>query len=348
MASVACSLVSTVLNDVEGVREMLADLCAQTRLPDEFVVVDGGSKDGTYELLLAEAPRLPFKLRALQEKGCNVSRGRNLAIEAASHDVILTTDFGCRLDKGWVEGLVRPFEADPTVEIVTGSWRIRPEDVHTDAQWAEWALAGGKMEMVATPTCLASTRSLALKKQVWIDFGRYPEDLSLAGDDAIFSLWMVAAKKRIAAAPDAWCYWHRFEKLRSYLREARRNFRGAGEAIFFLNYGIKTGALFVLEMLSVLALVATLVALPFGLSPWWAAGAAVAFAVLWAKRFAKWARAIGYLRRVGKGEHWAMVPRLELGVRYNGVLGYWQGFFHGRTHCRACRAKMATLKVPRW
>ena len=346
--AVTSSLVSTVLNDIEGVREMLADLCAQTRFPDEFVVVDGGSKDGSYEHLQSEAARLPFKLRVLQEQGCNVSRGRNLAIDAAANEVILTTDFGCRLDPGWVEGLMRPFEADPTVEIVTGSWRIRPEDVHTPAQWAEWALNGGKMEMVATPTCLASTRSLAYRKHVWAEFDHYPEDLTLAGDDAIFSLWMVAAGKKVAAAPDAWCYWHRFEKLRSFLREARRNFRGAGEAIFFLNYGIRTGALFTLESISAVVLIAALLGLPFGLPPLWAGGALVMFALFWAKRFAKWAGAIGYLRSVGKGCFWAMVPRFELGVRYQGVLGYWQGFLHGRNHCRACREKMLALKVPRW
>jgi GT2 family glycosyltransferase len=343
-----CSLVSTVLNDVEGARDMLADLVAQTRRPDEFIVLDGGSRDGTYEFLLAEAPKLPFKLVALQEKGANVSRGRNLAIAAATNEIILTTDFGCRLDPHWVEALMRPFEANDAVEIVTGSWKIKPEDIHTPAQWAEWALAGGKMEFIATEKCLASTRSLALKKKVWEDFGHYPEDLSLAGDDAIFSLWMVAANRKIAAAPDAICYWHRFEKLRSFLKEARRNFRGAGEAIFFLNYGVRTGTLFAIEVLSVVLLVAAIVSLFFHASPLWLAGAAAFFALAWFKRFARWHSAIGHLRAAGRAADWPMVPRFELGGRYNGVVGYWQGFFKGRTHCRRCREKMVALKVPRW
>ncbi len=344
----SCSLVSTILNDIDGARDLLDDLVAQTRRPDEFVVVDGGSRDGTFEFLREQASRLPFTLRVRQEKGCNVSRGRNLAIEAATNEVILTTDFGCRLDPGWVEALMRPFEADPAVEIVTGSWRIRPEDVHTPAQWAEWALAGGRMEMVATPTCLASTRSLAYRKKVWVDFGRYPEDLTLAGDDAIFSLWMVAAGRKIAAAPDAWCYWHRFEHLRSFLREARRNMRGAGEALFFLNFGIRTGALFALEMASALAFAACLVGLAAGFPPWWAMASGIVFLAVWAKRFAKWARAISWLRSAGRAGYWTMVPRFELGVRYHGVVGFWQGFFHGRKHCQKCREKMAALNVPRW
>jgi GT2 family glycosyltransferase len=343
-----CSLVSTVLNDLAGARDLLADLVVQTRHPDEFVVVDGGSEDGTYAYLQEQAERLPFKLRVLQECGCNVSRGRNLAIEVAVSGIILTTDFGCRLDPGWVEALLRPFEQDPAVEIVTGSWKIPAEEIRTPAQWAEWALSGGEIEMVATPTCLASTRSLAYRKQVWREFGRYPEDLTLAGDDAIFSLWMVAAGKMIAAAPDAWCIWHRFEHLSGFLREARRNLRGAGEALFFLHFGIRAGMLFAVEMASALALCTSIIGLAFGVSARWALASALLFLLAWAKRFTKWARAIGRLRSAGQGANWAMIPRFELAVRCYGILGFWEGFFYGRKHCRSCRERMVALKVPRW
>lgn len=342
------SLVSTILNDRDGAVDLLSDLRAQTRFPDEFVVLDGGSRDGTFELLNEQALSLPFKLTVLQEKGANVSRGRNLAIEAAEHEVILTTDFGCRLDSRWVEKLVEPFEKDPSVEIVTGSWKIRDEDLHTPVQWAEWALSGGKIEFVATETCLASTRSLAYKRQVWRDFGTYPEDLTLAGDDAIFSLWMVAAKRKIAAAPEAMCYWHRFSKLKSYLKEARRNFRGAGEAIFFLSYGVKVGITFALETISLLTLLGAAIALPFGFPFWAFLVIALMTTVLWSKRVVRWVRSSQILKRAGQGSYWPWVVALESGQRYNGVLGYWEGFFHGFRHCQLCRERMKRLNVKRW
>jgi glycosyltransferase involved in cell wall biosynthesis len=344
---IPASLVSTILNDRCGAEELLSDLCAQTEFPEEMVVVDGGSTDGTWEYLQSRVGDLPFNLRLIQESGANVSRGRNIAIEHASHEVILTTDFGCRLDDRWVEALLKPF-FDGSIEIVTGSWRIRDEDVVTSAQWAEWALAGGKMEMVATPTCLASTRSLAFRKQVWEDFGRYPEDLTLAGDDAIFSMWMVAAKRQIAAAPEAICYWHRFPKLKSYLKEARRNFRGAGEAIFFLDFGVKTGALFVLEATSLVGLATAVAAIPFGASPAWSALAGGVFLVAWSKRFIRWGRAAAVLVHAGKLSVIPHVIALDVGVRAQGVIGFWQGYFAGRKQCRACRDRMAALGVPRW
>jgi cellulose synthase/poly-beta-1,6-N-acetylglucosamine synthase-like glycosyltransferase len=346
--NIPVSLVSTVLNDRHGAENLLADLAQQTRLPDEFVVVDGGSTDGTYEYLCEKAKSLPFRLWVIQEKGANVSQGRNLAIDKAAHDVILTTDFGCRLDADWVKELLLPFEQDAAVEIVTGSWIIPEKEVQTPAQWAEWALSGGKLELKATPTCLASTRSIAFKKQVWLDFGKYPEDLTLTGDDAIFSLWMVSAKRKIAAAPKAICYWHRFPKLKSYWKEARRNFRGAGEAIFFLNYGIKVGALLALETLSLSIAVILFILLLFGVPMWLFFITVILTLLIWSRRLARWFMAIQFLSNYGKSSYWLWVIGLELGNRINSIVGYWQGFFYGFEHCQVCRVKMQQLGVRRW
>lgn len=346
--NIPISLVSTVLNDRQGAELLLADLVAQTRHPDEFVIVDGGSTDGTYEFLCEQSHQVPFTLNVISKPGANVSHGRNVAIEQAKHNIILTTDFGCRLDTHWVEKLAQPFDADPAIEIVTGTWKIHERDIVTPAQWAEWALASGQLELVATPTCLASTRSLAFKKQVWLDFGKYPEDLSLAGDDAIFSLWMVSAQRKIAAAPEAICYWHRFPQLKSYFKEARRNFRGAGEAIFFLKYGVKAGVLLALELTSIIALLSLPLLLWLGMSLWIAGVIAGISLLIWLRRLLRWGRAIALLSRSGKAAYWRWVIAMEMGIRLNAVYGYWRGFVHGFKHCRACRSQMAQLGVARW
>ncbi len=345
---ISVSLVSTILNDRGGAVQLLADLSAQTRFPDEFVVLDGGSRDGTYEYLQERAKDLPFQLVVLQEKGANVSRGRNLAIEHAANDVIVTTDFGCRLEPRWMAELVAPFERDPSVEIVNGTWRIRDEDVQTPVQWAEWALSNGKLELIATETCLASTRSQAFRKQVWRDFGRFPEDLSLAGDDTIFSAWIVTAGRKIAAAPEAVCYWHRFNTLKPYLKEARRNFRGCGEGMFLFSFGVLVGISVVLELGSLALVAATGIGFFFGW-PWWLFAAAVLIAgFFWLRRARRWLRAVGYLRQAGKAAHAPWVAAFELGTRLYGVVGFWEGYLHGFRHCQACRQQVLDLKISRW
>ena len=45
------SLIVTVRNDRHGFAELLDGIAAQTEMPDEIVVVDGGSHDGTLQEL---------------------------------------------------------------------------------------------------------------------------------------------------------------------------------------------------------------------------------------------------------------------------------------------------------
>ncbi len=89
------TLVFTVLNEAKSIRTLLDSIAAQTRLPDEIVVCDGGSHDDTANILRNE-PRL--NIRVIEAQGANISRGRNIAIAAASHDLIACTDAGVRLD----------------------------------------------------------------------------------------------------------------------------------------------------------------------------------------------------------------------------------------------------------
>ena len=337
------SLVSTILNDKQGAIALLRDLEKQSRFPDEIVVVDGGSRDGTWEYLLERVSSLPFLLRPIQIPGANVSHGRNQAIEASQGEWIVSTDFGCRLHPQWIEKLTAPYEQDRSIEIVTGSWDINRSEIHSSAGWAEWALAEGKIGMVATATCLASTRSIAFQKSVWIEFGKYPEDLSLAGDDAIFSLWMVSSKKKIVAAPEALCTWHRFEKLASYWKESKRNFLGCGEALFFLNFGIKTGIQSLLEIVSLVALV--IIAHPLSF---------LFFIMIWMKRFLKWGSALRYLSETEQWPSGKLIQILpwimafDVGTRWIGVRGFWQGFVQGFWKCRSTRKLMSDLQIPRW
>jgi len=104
------TLISTVKDCAGSADAFLASLGAQTRAPDEVVIVDGGSRDGT-----AEAYGRGDGISMLVEPGANISRGRNIAIAAATHDVIAATDADCELDPGWLESIVAPIEAGADV-----------------------------------------------------------------------------------------------------------------------------------------------------------------------------------------------------------------------------------------
>ncbi|MFO7742319.1 MAG: glycosyltransferase, partial [Anaerolineae bacterium] len=48
------SVIATVLNEGKSLPRLLDSLTAQTRQPDEVVICDGGSTDGTLAVLEAE------------------------------------------------------------------------------------------------------------------------------------------------------------------------------------------------------------------------------------------------------------------------------------------------------
>ena len=125
------SLIATVLDAEEHVGAFLASIAAQTRAPDEIVIVDGGSTDGTLAAL-----RAADGVTVLEEPGATIARGRNLAIAHAAHDVIAVADADCAYGPGWLAALLAPLEAGADVAMGCDGTdrRIPPRRVRRVAQ----------------------------------------------------------------------------------------------------------------------------------------------------------------------------------------------------------------------
>ena len=115
------TLISTVFNCVDRVAPFLASLQGQTRLPDEVVIVDGGSSDGTAEAFGAD-PRVTV----IEAPGANISTGRNIALANATHEAIAATDADCELDPGWLAAIVAPLEDG--ADVAAGFYQPVAED----------------------------------------------------------------------------------------------------------------------------------------------------------------------------------------------------------------------------
>src|SRR5215204_6866284 len=102
--TVPVSLIVTVRDDRPGFAQLLDAIAEQAETPDEIVVVDGGSKDGTLDELTARHESLP-PVRVFVAPGSNIAAGRNIAVREARHDWIACTDAGCRPVRGWLAAL---------------------------------------------------------------------------------------------------------------------------------------------------------------------------------------------------------------------------------------------------
>jgi glycosyltransferase involved in cell wall biosynthesis len=233
---------------------LLDSVVAQRRQPDEVVICDGGSQDETVAILESYRDRLP-NLRILVEPGANISRGRNLAIAAARGPIIAATDAGVRLDPGWLEALIAPFEqaerAGKPIQAVAGFF------VPDTASTFETAMAATVLPLedeIDPRHFLPSSRSVAFTKAAWTAVGGYPEWLDYC-EDLLFDFGINALTpdqpSGFAWAPAARVYFRPRSSLRSFWTQYYRYARGDGKAdlwrkrhlIRYVTYGVVLPAL---------------------------------------------------------------------------------------------------------
>lgn len=223
-------MIATVKNEGNSIAQLLESLCIQTRPPDEVVIVDGGSTDNTLSQLYAwkDSGRLP--LRVLVEPGCNISRGRNLAIAAAHGPIIASTDAGVRLDPSWLAHLVQPFMANgitnPTPIVACGFF---VPEAHTIFETAMAATVLPMLQDVNPVKFLPSSRSVAFPKNAWEAVGGYPEWLDYC-EDLILDFRLRARGYPFVFIPDAIVYFRPRSNLRAFFTQYYRYARGDGKA----------------------------------------------------------------------------------------------------------------------
>lgn len=213
----------TVRNEAESLPQLLDSVLRQTLLPDEIVIADGGSTDGTQEIARAYGDRLP--LRLLDVPGANISEGRNAAIREAQHGIIAATDAGVVLDPGWLEALIAPFE-DDSVDIVSGFF---VPEVATTFEIAMGATVLPSLEDIDPATFLPSSRSVAFRKRAWKMAGGYPKWLDYC-EDLVFDMNLKKQGKRFVFAPEAVVHFRPRPTLRAFFRQYYLYARGDGKA----------------------------------------------------------------------------------------------------------------------
>jgi len=221
---VKLSLCITVRNERESLVPLLESLFAQSRAPEEIVIVDGGSTDGTVELLQTFAVK-HREIRVIARRDINIAKGRNVAIENAHYGYIAWADGGVDYPQDWLASLIRPLENDPDVDIVSGYFEPRPETLFEESVGA---MLYPNLDMVDWSRFLPSCKSVAFKKRVWEELGGFAEWLPRGiGEDTHFFLRAREASYRFASAPDATCYWRPRRNFAELFRQYFAYSRGA-------------------------------------------------------------------------------------------------------------------------
>ena len=232
------SLVTTVLNAADHIGEFLDSVAAQTRPPDDVIVCDGGSTDGTLEFL-----ERADGITLIVEPGANIARGRNVAIAAAAHDVIALSDADCVLDPNWLERLLEPLEAG--ADVAMGFYRPITQGF---LQECMAAVNLPDADEIDEATFMPSGRSVAFRRGAIEAAGGYPEWLDIGEDMYVDHRWRELGLD-MRFAPGAVARWRLRPSLAATWTQYFRYARGDALASMYperhaLRFGVYSGALY--------------------------------------------------------------------------------------------------------
>jgi glycosyltransferase involved in cell wall biosynthesis len=249
------SVVVTELNEIEDIGRVVSSLLAQVPSAAEVIIVDGGSSDGTWEWLESAAVKDP-RLVVIRDESCSlkfsagpVSRGRNVAIQAAKSDLIACADAGCTYAPDWLQNLTAPLVAGEAEYALGGSC--------LDASGCTvWDVASAPFFSIRlspterTKSCTA--RSMAFTKALWQRVGGFPEQV-LVGEDTLFDL---EARRRTEPAfiRNAKAHYRPGNTFRSATHQMARYALSDGQAGVRWSRLFRNAARCVLEVLAVASL----------------------------------------------------------------------------------------------
>ena len=220
------SLVATVKNESGNVDDFLRSLQALSVQPQECIIVDGGSSDGTADRIRAWLKDYPA-LRLLEKPGSNIAEGRNAGIAAAKGPIIAVTDGGCRVHPEWLDRIVQPIQQGKA-QVVIGWFKPWPESGYFAR--VAYAFLIKKPEEIDEQTLFPSGRSVAFTKESWEQAGGYPEELVRTGEDTLFGDRLRRHGYVMTVRQEAFVYWQAPATVAEFANKAFAYGFGDGQA----------------------------------------------------------------------------------------------------------------------
>lgn len=214
--SPSISIIVRCLNEARHIGRLFEGIAAQTVQPDEVVVVDSGSTDGTVKI----ARRYGGKIHTIKPEEFSFGRSLNRGIAAATGDIIVNASAHVYpVYDTWLEHMTKPFE-DPEIVLTYGRQIAGPSTAYSESQiLATWFPTESNPRQTHP---FSNNANAAIRRSEW---EKVPYDEDLTGledlDWAAKALERGGAIAYVAEAPVVHLHDEAFSQTRNrYRREA--------------------------------------------------------------------------------------------------------------------------------
>ncbi len=215
------AVVSAVYNEDKSVGRLIESLLIQTRMPEEIVLVDDGSKDGTAGVIEGYAKRYHL-IRLIRNSNQGPAASRNIAWRAARADIVIFTDGDCVPAKDWIEKLLLPFTSDD-IAGVAGAYRTFNEE-NVLARFVGHEIAW-RYRNVRGAVDAHGAYNLAIRKRVLEELGGFEESYKAPSGEDWDLTYRISRRYKILFTPDAVVAHAHPESFWPYMKnQARRGF----------------------------------------------------------------------------------------------------------------------------
>jgi glycosyltransferase involved in cell wall biosynthesis len=171
------SVIVPVLNGAKTIPRLLNGLMKQARAPDEIIVVDGGSSDGTQEIVRNHNVKL------FEEPKPGPAAARNLGLKKARCELVVFLDADMVPTKYWLSELVAAFANDNVIAATGRIKSVRPKTA-AERYFAAMHSTSRQHQIVSKIVPFVASMNLAVRREHALRIG-WRQEL-ITGEDIDF------------------------------------------------------------------------------------------------------------------------------------------------------------------
>jgi cellulose synthase/poly-beta-1,6-N-acetylglucosamine synthase-like glycosyltransferase len=198
--NINASIIVPARNEEDNIGLLLEDLAAQD-VPThafEIIVADDNSSDNTVRIVeqfIKAHPDLDVRLNRVHNQNQVPTYKKHAittAIADSKGDLIITTDADCRVDSGWLSGIMHFYQENQPKMIIAPVAFHHEQSLFEKMQSLEFlsliAITGGAIRMGSPVMCNGA--NLAYEKKAFYETGGFDQDSFASGDDVFLLLKM--------------------------------------------------------------------------------------------------------------------------------------------------------------